>query len=301
MTPLYTLAMDQRLWLKKAVFGTLDLDTAQTAELTGLKQVIADGAIEAVRRGGVAAESAAVLIDEELGGEAPARIKQAGLTLSMALEKSQDCVYEEEPRSASGELLAQHRPDLPKVLVRYNPETADATAREQLVALASTADRVRAAGLPFLVELLVVPTEEQVRRAGSPERFETEALPGLTLSAIDDIKAAGVHAQWWKVEGMPDADRFAQVLDRCRTGADHRVEAVVLGKAAPQERVERWLSDAAAAGFAGFAIGRSIWWEAVRQLRAGTLDRAAAVDRIATLYLRNCAVMSAALGEHAGV
>jgi len=300
MTPLYMLAMDQRLWLKKAVFGTLDLDGARTAELVTLKQVIADGAIEAVRSG-VDAASAAVLIDEELGGDAPARLKQAGLTVSMALEKSQDCVYEEEPRSVSGELLREHRPDLPKVLVRYNPEVADATAREQLRALASTSDRVAAAGLPFLVELLVIPTEEQVRRAGSPERFDSDVLPGLTLTAIDHIKDAGVRARYWKVEGMPDADRFAEVLRRCRAGVEDEVDAVVLGKAASQERVERWLNDAAAAGFTGFAIGRSIWWQALQDLRAGEIDRPEAVRRIADLYVRNCEVMASAMGEQAAV
>ncbi|MBB5154058.1 2-deoxy-5-keto-D-gluconate 6-phosphate aldolase domain-containing protein [Saccharopolyspora phatthalungensis] len=291
------LAMDQRLWLKQAVFGTTDLTGTQTHELVAIKELIVDGAIRAVSEHDVDPAAAAVLVDEELGGESPGRIKGAGLRLSVALEKSQPSVYEEEPRSVSGELLAAHRPHLPKVLVRYNPAAADDLARKQLLDLKSTPDRVRQSGLPFLVEIIVPPTEAQLSEAGSTGRFDSELLPGLTLTAIDHIKETGARVDYWKLEGMPDAERFAEVLRRCRAGVDHSVDAVVLGKNASQETVARWLRDAAEAGFIGFAIGRSIWWDAVRELRAERIDRDAATGMIAQCYADNCQIMADALGR----
>ncbi|MDI2030199.1 DUF2090 domain-containing protein [Saccharopolyspora sp. TS4A08] len=296
MTPLFMLAMDQRLWLKEAVFGTTELTTAQTEELVAIKELIADGAIRAVRDHGVAPEAAAVLVDEELGGESPARIKNAGIRLSMALEKSQPSVYEEEPRSVSGQLLLAHRPQIPKVLVRYNPEAADDLARKQLLDLKSTSDRVRQTGAPLLVEIIVPPTREQLSDLGSTARFDAELLPELTLTAIDHIKETGARVDIWKLEGMPDTERFAELLQRCRAGAQHPVDAVVLGKNAGQDVVERWLRNAAEAGFIGFAIGRSIWWSAVQDFRAHRISRDNAADSIARTYAAYCRIMTEALG-----
>ena len=39
-------------------------------------------------------------------------------------------------------------------------------------------------------------------------------------------------------------------------------------------------------GFIGFAIGRSIWWDALKGFLAGDLERGAASDQIADNYLR---------------
>jgi myo-inositol catabolism protein IolC len=39
-------------------------------------------------------------------------------------------------------------------------------------------------------------------------------------------------------------------------------------------------------GFIGFAIGRSIWWDALKGFLDGKLERDAASDRIADNYLR---------------
>jgi myo-inositol catabolism protein IolC len=39
-------------------------------------------------------------------------------------------------------------------------------------------------------------------------------------------------------------------------------------------------------GYIGFAIGRTLWWVAVKQYLAGSIDRAAAVRSIAAAYRR---------------
>ena len=39
-------------------------------------------------------------------------------------------------------------------------------------------------------------------------------------------------------------------------------------------------------GFIGFAIGRSIWWDALKGFLAGDIEREAASDTIADNYLR---------------
>lgn len=130
---------------------------------------------------------------------------------------------------------------------------------------------------------------------GSTGRFDAELLPDLTLTAIDHIKETGARVDLWKLEAMPDAERFTALLHRCRAGAEHPVNAVVLGKSASQDVVNEWLRDAADAGFIGFAIGRSIWWEAVQDFRAHRISRDDAADAIARTYAGYCSLMTEAL------
>jgi myo-inositol catabolism protein IolC len=62
---------------------------------------------------------------------------------------------------------------------------------------------------------------------------------------------------------------------------------VVLGRGANEEAVIHWLQQGAGVpGYIGFAIGRTIWWGALKALLAGESDRPAAAKQIAQNYLR---------------
>jgi 5-dehydro-2-deoxygluconokinase len=64
---------------------------------------------------------------------------------------------------------------------------------------------------------------------------------------------------------------------------------VVLGRGASDEKVDEWLrAGAGLEGYIGFAIGRSIFAEAVKAyaLDPSGFDREAAIDDIARRYLR---------------
>ena len=52
------------------------------------------------------------------------------------------------------------------------------------------------------------------------------------------------------------------------------VKCVLLGRGASTEKVDHWLQAAAPVeGFIGFAIGRSIWWDALKGFLGGELER----------------------------
>ena len=62
---------------------------------------------------------------------------------------------------------------------------------------------------------------------------------------------------------------------------------MLLGRGASDDKVDHWLRQAAPVeGFVGFAIGRSIWWDALKGFLDGKLERGAAADQIAGNYLR---------------
>src|SRR5205814_9437837 len=82
-----------------------------------------------------------------------------------------------------------------------------------------------------------------------------------------------------------DAETLAR-LSRSGEGRDH-VVCVLLGRGASTEKVDHWLQQAAPVdGFVGFAIGRSIWWDALKAFLGDELERDAAAAQIASNYLR---------------
>jgi hypothetical protein len=75
------------------------------------------------------------------------------------------------------------------------------------------------------------------------------------------------------------------VADAARAGGRDDVACVVLGAGADEATVAHWLRQAATVdGFVGFAIGRTIFWDALKGWLADTIDRATAVDMIADNY-----------------
>ena len=66
-------------------------------------------------------------------------------------------------------------------------------------------------------------------------------------------------------------------------GRDH-VPCIVLGAGASVDDCRRWLAAAAAGGYAGFAVGRTLWADEVRAFLAGELDRDSAAARIGDNY-----------------
>jgi myo-inositol catabolism protein IolC len=95
-----------------------------------------------------------------------------------------------------------------------------------------------------------------------------------------------VEPDIWKIEGLDAADACTDVVAEARRGGRDRVCCIVLGRAAPEAQVIEWLRIAASVpGFDGFAVGRTLWEQPLRDWIAGTISRSAAVDQIAARYL----------------
>jgi 5-dehydro-2-deoxygluconokinase len=106
--------------------------------------------------------------------------------------------------------------------------------------------------------------------------------------AIADIQDFGVEVDIWKIEGVDERSDAEMLAKQTRTGPGREgVVCVLLGRGASDEKVEQWLRAAAPVeGFVGFAIGRSIWWDALKGFLDGSLERDAAAQQIADKYLR---------------
>jgi myo-inositol catabolism protein IolC len=287
MNPLHILAVDQRGWLLEALYGPGASVTEERRDVLGqIKLMVAEGAAAAAKNG--APGEIGLLVDELYGAQAARFAAESGLTLAMPVEKANQEVLTPEFGADWIAHLDEFRPALPKLLIWHNVETDRAALDRQLESLAEIGGRLNADGRPLMLEILAFPTESQLARHGGDRgRFDREALPELTLAAIEEVHSTGVTVDVWKLEGMPDGPTFRRVREKAGG------RCLVLGRNAPQEQVDRWMAEAAAAGFEGFAIGRSVWWESVRAWVDGAVSREAVVETIAQNYTHCCQVFSA--------
>lgn len=171
------------------------------------------------------------------------------------------------------------------MLVHYNPADDEHDRLIQIERLARVSDWAKRTGRPWLFELLVPPTREQLSQWEDQEHFDRYARPALTGEAIAELQAAGIYPTIWKLEGYETAGGAQTVLRSVAADVEHPAECIVLGRNTPLSKVEHWIQVAAPlAGYAGFAVGRSIWERPLEHLLAGRLHRAAAADQIGQKY-----------------
>lgn len=268
---LLMLAFDHRSSFAREVTGTDEAVGPDAARVRAAKEVVFEGLARAAAE--VDAAALGLLVDEQYGAAVVSRARALGITVAVPVERSGQAVFEFE----YGEDFMDHvrgvGPDMAKVLVRLNVEDDPGANEIQLERLRRLADELRPAGYGFLFELLVPPTERQLESCGHErDRYERELRPRLIVAGMRAVQAAGIEPDVWKVEGVERVDEAAEIIAAARAEARWAdVACTVLGAGAAAERVGRWLDTAAAAGFSGFAIGRSIWRDPLRAHLEGDL------------------------------
>jgi myo-inositol catabolism protein IolC len=289
---LYILAFDHRGSFQKKMFGIEgDPTPEETATISDAKHLIYEGMVKAVEKSDVHPDVMGVLVDEQFGvpKNIPGDAKAAGLKLAMPVEKSGQNLFDFEYGDDFGEHILKFDPNFSKVLVRYNPEDDAAANQDQLSKLKRLADWLHDHDRKFLFELLVPATDAQLEQAGGDtDKYDAEQRPELMRRAIQEIQDYGCEVDIWKIEGVDRQEDAEMLAKQTRTGEGREgVVCVLLGRGASDAKVDHWLREAAPVeGFVGFAIGRSIWWDALKGFLDGSLERAAAQEKIADNYLR---------------
>ena len=207
----------------------------------------------------------------------------------MPVEKSGQNEFDFQYGDEFGEHIEKYDLLASKVLVRYNPDGDEEMNARQLERLKRLADWLHENDRKFLFELLVPAEDDQLEPSA--------ATPTATTPSC-----AGADAARDRGRSRTTASRSTSGRSRASTGARTRemlaeqarkgegrenVKSVLLGRGASDDKVDQWLREAAPVeGFIGFAIGRSIWWDALKGFLDGGLEREAAAEQIADNYLR---------------
>jgi myo-inositol catabolism protein IolC len=287
---LYILAFDHRGSFQKKMFGIEGDPTAEETEtIADAKHLIFEGLVKATEQGAEAGATGC-LVDEQFGAPTgiPGEAKERGLLLAMPVEKSGQNEFDFQYGDDFPAHIEKFDPDFSKVLVRYNPDgDAEMNAR-QTERLARLGDWLHSGGRKYLFELLVPAEDAQLEQVGGDEdRYDAEIRPELMRRTIIELQDAGVEPDIWKIEGVDTQEDCDMIARTARRDGRDGVICVVLGRGADDDKVDHWLRQGAPVkGYAGFAIGRSIWWDALKGFLDGSVQREDAAQRIADNYLR---------------
>lgn len=284
--PLYLMAFDHRGSFERGLFGaTPPVSPEVHAGITNAKEIIFEAHMRALAAG-APADACGILVDEEFGAGVARRAKEEGVPLAMPVERSGQDEFDFE----YGEDFAVHveafDPTFTKVLVRYNPEGDAELNRRQTERLARLSQWLRNRNRKFLFELLVPATTGQLDRFDGHQReYDRQLRPRLVVEAIRALQLADVEPDVWKIEGLDERRDCQAVVAQAQAGGRAGVPCIVLGRGADEPQVIEWVKiGAAVPGFDGFAVGRTLWQQALQDFLAGKASRADAADRIAARY-----------------
>ncbi len=284
---LFVLPFDHRGSFQTKMFGWQGpLNAKQTDEISAAKRVIYDGFCAAVA-GGVPRDKAAILVDEQFGAAILRDATAEGVMTACPAEKS----GREEFEFEYGEDFAKHiesfQPTFCKVLVRYNPEGDETLNRRQSARLKRMSEYLRSKSKSlFMFELLVPPEQAELTEFhGDKKAYDLELRPRLMVQAIEQLQDASVEPDVWKIEGLDRRQDCERIVATARRNGRGHVSCIVLGRGEDEKKVHEWLTVAASVpGFAGFAVGRTVWWEPLVNWRAGKISRETAAGEIARWY-----------------
>ncbi|SRR3989338_2659839 len=280
-----TLPFDHRGTITEKLYGikgrapTLE----ETAAVKDLKQIVYDGFKLALQQG-VPKEKTGILVDEQFGLEILRDAKKNGITITQTVEKSGQEEFQFDYPDWKKH-IQDVMPNYAKVLVRLNAEGDSALNERQLKRLKELGNFLRSIGVGYLFELIVAATPAQLQSVGgAKERFDSEVRPKLMVKGIKMIQDHGIDPAIWKLEGV-DKKEDAEALVRQVRAEGRTAGIITLGRGENKDKVREWLKvGAKIPGVIGFAVGRTVFWDAIKGFKEKTLSREQAVEMVARNY-----------------
>jgi myo-inositol catabolism protein IolC len=283
---LFLVAFDHRGSFEHDLFGATEPVSAKVREgIINVKEIIFDAHERALAEG-VPRDVCGVLVDEEFGTGVARRAKAEGVPLAMPVEKSGQEEFQFQYGDDFGAHIEAFDPSFAKVLVRYNPDGDAELNRRQTARLAVLSQWLHDRDRKFLFELLVPATKEQLDRFGGDQRaYDRQLRPDLVVATIAALQSGAVEPDIWKIEGLDTTAACEQVVAQAQVDGRDQVKCIVLGRGADEQQVIEWVKIGAAVdGFDGFAVGRTLWEEALQKYLAGQASRDEAVAEITARY-----------------
>lgn len=283
---LYVLPFDHRgSFIKMFGFSDKDLTSEQVAILEDYKHLVYEGFLSALKMG-VAKESVAILVDEQFGAKIQQEAKVLGVRRILPVEKSGQDEFDFEYGQDFGLHIERFRPDYVKVLVRYNSDSDKELNNRQMAKLKIINDFCHQNNYQFLFELLAIPTSEQLTSCfGSLEEYEKTLQGKVMQASIKELHAGGIEPDIWKLEGLENFEDMKNVVEQVRSGGRQNAGVVVLGRGESDAKVRAWLNVAAKIdGVVGFAVGRTVFKQALSDCHKKIINREQAATVIAQNY-----------------
>ncbi len=295
---LFILPFDHRSSFVKDMFGIQDqnLTAQETQIIIAEKKIIYEGFKKAVEEDVPKGETA-ILVDEQFGDKILQDARTQGFTTCVTTEKSGQKEFTFEYGNNFAAHVEKYKPIFAKALIHYNPEDEKESKVRQQQNLKILSDYCHNNGYKFLLEVLIPLTSNASDVAArrltgmtpprwtSKERFDKEMRPKLAVKMIEELQNVGVEPDVWKLEGMETIEDYQAVVKQAKSGGRDNVGIVVLGRGEDQKQVEKWISvGAKVKGVIGFAVGRTVFWQPLVDLKNGKISKEQAIAQIANNF-----------------
>ena len=301
--PLYILPFDHRATFAKKMFNKnsiLDLNGEEKELIREFKMLIYKGFKDALEKL-IPTDYAAILCDEEFGGEVLLDALHNRFKTILTVEKSGEDEFKFQYPDFE-EHIKKYHPTFVKVLVRYNPEDPDELKNRQKKNLKLVSDFCHDNNYKFLIEVLVIPTQTQLKDAGTKDAYDRKFRCDLTVEMIKELQDFGIEPDVWKLEGFDQVLDYEKVLKTIKREGREFVNLVVLGRGANEEKVDEWLTTGAreewfevgsrVEGVIGFAVGRTIFWDALEKFYKGKIGKTAVIQTVSENFQKFYGVFS---------
>ena len=271
LTRIYMLASDHRWQWEE----WCDQAGVARERISEIKSIVLDGFLRARERSSDVRAHGSLLLDNKYGTDAVARAKAEGIPVGTPVEKAGvfPLEWEREPFHALSEGNS-----FTKALIRYRPEWPESHRRGQMDKLLELQDWCIGAGVPLLVEIIIMKSGED------DHEFEERGRPRMLAALIHEAYGRGLVPSVWKIEGTRSRDGAHLIDSAIRERPEPR--QVILGKGADPASIASWFEAAAALpSTAGFAIGRSVFMDPATAYLTGRATNDEATETIAARYL----------------
>jgi len=284
---LYILPFDHRASFVRSFIGenVEKLNKQQKKTVESYKKIIYDGFLFAYKKL-KNKELAAILVDQAFGASIIKSAQKKKINTLVSTEKSGQKLFAFEYGNDFAKEILQTKPDIVKVLVRYNPANIKDNIT-QLKRLKRLDDWCKAHDYKFLAEILVPATKADLAKVkGNQEKYDKQIRPRLAVKMVKEFHQAGIEPDIWKIEAFTNKSDWEKVISIIRQGKERKdVGIIMLGRGVSFAKVKQWIDICPQDKVNGFAVGRTVFLRALKDYYARRINKKEAIEQIAKNYL----------------
>jgi len=212
-----------------------------------------------------------ILVDEYFGKEIIESARKNKILFSASTEKSGQNYFDFEYGKDFSKFIENINPNFVKALVRYDPDDKK-NSLKSLKKLKELNDFCRKQKRIFLIELL------------TPIK-KNKSL--ITAKSIYEFQNYGIDPDIWKIEAYDRKYDWEIVVKQIKNSGHRKSVAIImLGRGEDVNRVKKWINIAKKIkDINGFAIGRTIFLDALLRFHKKQINEKDAISIIANRYL----------------
>lgn len=233
---------------------------------------------------GLPKEQSAIIVDELFGSEVLQAAARDDVAVCLGIEKHNTAEFDFFYGDDWAHNIKRFQPAIVKALLKYNPADSLELKQRQAARLKQLSDWCDQEAYSFMLEPLIPPSSEQLKAVGGDkEKYDQEIRPGLAKIMLTELYEFKIKPDIWKLEGCLRVNDCLSLFDKVRELGGSQANIIMLGRNQPLALVENQLKAAALGGWFGFAVGRTVWYEPLRQyVKDGHLTKA--IDDIANNF-----------------